>query len=204
MYSIDKQIRRVKKQNSITEKAIDPKNSHDLSNGSDYNSKGKVVRAAQNPEDYDTVFAVRLSKIRPAYKCEDFLNHHFNNAPDKELFLKHIEFHILGRGIKFTQGTSDYVRQWLENKKAALQRNIDAGNNKPTYSTYAYALILAGINIDKKGFGVNDQINYAEKFGLKSGNTLYNKWNAFEKSIANPEKFQSVALDIIKKHNLKK
>lgn len=73
-----------------------------------------------------------------------------------------------------------------------------------SYSAYAYALKLStkNISLDKKGYGVNDGENYAKMFNLKSGVTLYNRWIEFDDKIKNPKQFESIAREIIKKHNL--
>jgi hypothetical protein len=73
--------------------------------------------------------------------------------------------------------------------------------NTPSYTDYAMALHLKDITISRKGIGVNDGINYAEKFGLPSGITLYNRWNKIQ-DVAKPEKFKAKAEQIIKKYKI--
>ncbi len=65
------------------------------------------------------------------------------------------------------------------------------------------ALSLTGITLSKKGVGVNDEIDYAKKFDLKSGVALYNRLNGIENiSGMNREKFERLAKEVIKKYEL--
>lgn len=73
--------------------------------------------------------------------------------------------------------------------------------DKPSYTTYAMALNLKDITISKKGIGVNDGNDYVKIFGLASGATLYNRLNKI-KDIVKPEKFESKAMEVIKKYKL--
>lgn len=208
MYSIDKQIARVKNADAITETAVDPLNPFDLVNASDYDSKGNLIRAAENPKDYDVIFAVRLSKIRPAYKCEEFLNHHFDNAPNKRLFLKHIEFHVLDCW-KFGESSLRCIRNWIESKVGSMtQESVsvhEPGKKKGKYSELdcAVALHSLAIRLTTDGKGMDDNIDYAKLFGF-NGRSLYNKLNAVAKGRAGSVKHETAAKTLIKEYNLRK
>jgi hypothetical protein len=86
--------------------------------------------------------------------------------------------------------------------------SIYATNNRNlkdsySYSQYAKALQLRNISISKKGVGVDNNVNYIEKFGLKPGETLYNKWNALiNGKIQDTEDLEKKALEIIKNKDL--
>jgi hypothetical protein len=80
----------------------------------------------------------------------------------------------------------------------------EASGKKPSdfsYNVYAMALSLKNITLNKEGKGVNDGIDYAKKFELKSGKSLYNKLNGIE-NLANPDKFKIKANEVIKKYKL--
>lgn len=90
----------------------------------------------------------------------------------------------------------DYLNELLKPTKQ------DKPNSRE-YSYYAMALHLKSITISTKGIGVNDGIDYAEKFNLNSGKTLYNKLNDITNDrLANPESFKNRAQEIIKEKNL--
>jgi hypothetical protein len=86
--------------------------------------------------------------------------------------------------------------------------SIYATNNRNlkdsySYSQYAKALQLRSISISKKGVGVGNNVDYAEKFGLNSGQTLYNRWNdLINGKIQDTEDLEKKALEIIKNKDL--
>lgn len=75
------------------------------------------------------------------------------------------------------------------------------GKKSWSYNTYAMALHMKGITLNKKGIGVNDGRDYPTLFDLASGVTLYNRLNKIEE-ISKPEKFEIKAKEVIEKHNL--
>jgi hypothetical protein len=90
-----------------------------------------------------------------------------------------------------------------------LQKAIDSIQDRtkkkgtPSYTTFGMALHMSGTIIDKKCVGVNDGIDYAKKFELTSPITLYNRWNdILNEKLANPEKIEAKAKEIIKKYKL--
>ena len=75
--------------------------------------------------------------------------------------------------------------------------------NNYSYTAYAMALNIKNISIDQKGRGIHDGIDYVKRFGLKPGQTLYNKWNnLINDKIANPKKFEKPAWEIIKNNKM--
>lgn len=75
---------------------------------------------------------------------------------------------------------------------------------KPVYSgpTVAMALIIKDITINKAGIGVNDKINYTEKFNIESQNTLYQNWNNLIKDPIAQNKYRAKAVELIKNEGL--
>ncbi len=105
-----------------------PINEFDLVNKNEYDHLGNIIVEAKNPEDYDRDFSVKLITIKPLYRIEDFLLYHYNNTPDKEQFLKHLEFHTLlhwmQRGITSQPQRDKFVRLWIDKVKGQNQIEV--------------------------------------------------------------------------------
>ena len=95
------------------------------------------------------------------------------------------------------------ARERLQKTVVELIASAPKKKDTPSYTTHAMALHLKGITINKKGIGVNDEIDYAKKFGLPSRGALYNRLNdIINEKIANPADFHELANQIIKEHKL--
>lgn len=144
---------------------------------------------------------------------DNFLTH-FEEEEAKHLGLKKTDF-IIGK-IDFINGVSVRLKKdynyILNDLKGSFERErstliepqpLKKKANKGSYSVHAMALSLTGITLSKKGVGVNDEIDYAKKFDLKSGVALYNRLNGIENiSGMNREKFERLAKEVIKKYEL--
>ncbi|MBP6023929.1 hypothetical protein [Ferruginibacter sp.] len=181
MYSIDKQKLKVKDINTgaitsfnPTSKKYKPKNDFDLPNESIYDVKGKLISKATNPKDYDFAFAIKLKQTYPIYKCADLLNYHFHKAVNKELFLKHIEYHILLFPFLQEKQTKkvEFIIAWIKEtillltslKQKDTLKNISANNDLSYYKDEK--------NIPNQEL-VKETIEYFEKGeGARAFNTL--------------------------------
>jgi hypothetical protein len=75
-------------------------------------------------EDYDHQFVSRLLRVKPSYKIDGLIDHHFNfyvsdNAGGKELFLEHMRYEILPL-LKKRSTNEAYIElfeKWINNKK---------------------------------------------------------------------------------------
>lgn len=139
MYSIDSQKLKIKdlKTGGITtynfaNEKYKPKNQFDLRNENVYDIDGNLIEEAINPKDYDFDFANRLKEIHPVYTCVDFLNYHFEKTENKELFLKHIEYHILlFPFLKDKQTVKvEFIKNWVKEKNDTVLGNMLPKNNE--------------------------------------------------------------------------
>ena len=143
MYSIDKQIARIKNTGEHAVKLktgklepdhtlvlnLTPRNEFDLINADLFDTVNRIVKDAENPKDYDLAFSNRLASIYPIYRCADFLEHHYNQTPDKPLFLKHVKYHILPIwGDAKPSLRTDFVRDWISKKEGSPGSKGDLQN----------------------------------------------------------------------------
>jgi hypothetical protein len=75
-------------------------------------------------EDYDHQFVSRLLRVRPSYKIDGLIDHHFNfyvsgNAEGKELFLEHMRYEILPilKNRSTNEAYVELFEKWINNKK---------------------------------------------------------------------------------------
>lgn len=85
----------------------------------------------------------------------------------------------------------------------AQRAGLKDAKAKFSYSAYAKALSLKNITITKKGIGTIDRVDYAAKFDLASGPTLYNKYNDLvNEKILDSRTLENQAQEILKIYNL--
>lgn len=78
-------------------------------------------------DDYDRAFVTRLTKVKPVYEIDGFLDYHYNNYLQndglKDLFLKHMKYVILPllTKMKGYEACAELFTEWINNK--SLNRN---------------------------------------------------------------------------------
>lgn len=133
-----------------------PENTHQLNNLGQrriYASFGKRIRGdwgettnfesnhiytEVSSKDYDRQFVSKLLNIRPSYRIDEFINHHYKhflstNSEDTESFLKHMRYEILPILKKLTDKDSyiELFEIWLKNQntKPKEKRQTQKINN---------------------------------------------------------------------------
>ena len=121
LYKISKVISITKLANGGTRhktNRLELENEFILKNRNIYSEQNDLLKEAENPKDYDANFYLRLKHIQPIYKISDFLNYHFLNVQNKNLFLKHLEYEILGYFNPYKeQRRIDFINKWISEKK---------------------------------------------------------------------------------------
>lgn len=126
MYSIDPRHLNIKKADggmtryNPSNMKYRPSNEFDLANASVYSENGELIQEADS-HDYDWQMAIKLQRITPLYKSEQLLNHHYEKTPDKQLFLTHIKYHILGFLGEPKPLRKEFILKWVESKEALLE-----------------------------------------------------------------------------------
>ncbi|HWY11162.1 MAG TPA: hypothetical protein VN026_07555, partial [Bacteroidia bacterium] len=103
---------------------VPPKeNEFDLNNKNVYSPDGELIKEANNPKDYDLKFAVMIKRTYPIYDCVKPLNRHYDKAPNKELFLKHIEYcTLLFDFLKVDQPEKcEFIKNWIADKRTEIE-----------------------------------------------------------------------------------
>lgn len=128
MYSIDPRHLNIKKADGGMTRynpssiKYRPLNEFDLANASVYSENGELIKEADQI-DYDWQIAIKLQRISPLYKIEDLLNHHFEKTADKELFLKHIRYHIAGFLPNLHPARKEFILEWVDETKKRLKHS---------------------------------------------------------------------------------
>jgi hypothetical protein len=76
--------------------------------------ESRDIKQKTKAEDYNGVFALKLSRINPPYELDKFINYHLDyyikNGGDRDKFIKHIQYVVF-----------PYMEKWFHKEKAHLE-----------------------------------------------------------------------------------
>ena len=84
-----------------------------LYNQNIYDLRGKLVKEAINPKDYDNAFCIQLKDYVPIYNLQDILWFHYENTNDKIRFYKHIKY-VIATDSYFGSTHKKLIDEWLK------------------------------------------------------------------------------------------
>ncbi len=138
-------------------------------------------------EDYDGLFAFKLTQVRPPYEInktiEYHLSYYINNGGDKETFIKQLKYVIVPyfKQHKYSTVHLELLNEWIEenetnNKKRQMGNfNINGSNN---------IVNNAGGDIHQSGISINVTENQYQE--LKDCGVDDNQINELREIVSNP------------------
>lgn len=189
LYQISKVISITKLANGDTRhktNRLELENEFILKNRNIYSEQNDLLKEAENPKDYDANFYLRLKHIKPIYRISDFLNYHFLNAQNKNLFLKHLEYEILGYfNPHKEQRRIDFINKWISEKKeneTLPPQQTKNENETVRYTAKHYVLAyLLECNAKSESYPIGQKKELerigSQRIGVGKGHRFYREFN---------------------------
>ena len=127
------------------------------------NNSSTTIYTNVTTEDYDRLFADKLTKIKPPYEINKLLDYHLGyylskNIGLKDKFLKHVKYVVIPevKKKKDKEVYADLINEWLKENTEPMKDNVNKLNigdiNAPTQ-----------ILIDSNGAVQNQTVNYSKE-----------------------------------------
>lgn len=204
IYKVSKIISNVKdsKGEGIECKKTELENEYILRNKNIYSKHNDLIKEAENPKDYDSVFYLRLKHLNPFYKISDFLNYHYSNTENKELFMKHIKYEILNYFKPDNeQQRIDFIKEWIEENAGQKIFFKSEKNEYDLTSDIAMELINEYDLEFFKNYVAKQRVTLSEVDFATTEKNIVQNWyeEGVKKSFGNKAKFHKHQLNIIQK-----